>query len=220
MPIATTEAMSYIRINAAVEYDPLTNMIRQDGQVREAGLAGLGFSTLLEAQEQIRAQGQGQAGGGAAPAPSPQVPVTPAPAPDPWGYTGPATASPYYVTPEKPLEEGRVKEYERWVQLAHVSGPDGRGYAMQVATEEGAREALRLVQQWAPGASIDQTVFGAAGGPWRADKPTYYVVLPNGDWLNAASLLASYYNQGRGVMVLSDLVLQGQLRSLAGARSA
>lgn len=208
--------MSYIRINSAVEYDPLTNMLRQDGQVREAGLAGLGFSTLLEAQEQIRAQGQANPG----PTPPPQAPASPAPAPDPWGYTGPAAASPYYVTPEKPLADERVTEYERWVQLATVSAPDGSGYAMQVATEEGAREALRLVQQWAPGASIEQTVFGAAGGPWRADKPTYHVVLPNGDRLNAASLLASYYNEGRGVMVLSDLMLQSQLRSLAGVRSA
>jgi hypothetical protein len=215
--------MAYVRINSSVEFDPLANTIRQDGQERPAGLAALGFSNLLEVQQQFRALAGSQPG-------SPEKPeavlssapgglgLRQTPAPNPWNYTGPAASNPYYTMPGTPLQDGFVKEYEDWVETARVQSgvPEGATYAMPVATEAGAREALRLVQQYVPDASLEATVFGAAGGPWRADKPSCYVVLPSGCRLNAAALLGSYYNQGWGVTALSDLVLRDELRWQTG----
>lgn len=216
--------MAYVRINSSVEFDPLANTIRQDGQVRPAGLAALGFSTLLEVQQQLRAQKEPEA-------PNPEKPeavlsaapgelvLRSTPAPNPWNYTGPAASNPYYTTPGIPLQDGFVREYGEWLQTAqvHSSLPEASNYAMLVATEAGAQEALRLVQEYVPDASLEGTVFGAGGGPWRADKPSFHIALPNGGRLNAGALLASYYNQGRGVTALSDLVLRDELRWQTGS---
>jgi hypothetical protein len=215
--------MAYVRINSSVEFDPLANTIRQDGQVRPAGLAALGFSTLLEVQQQFRAPGGSESAGTDKPevvlssAPA-QLELCAGPAPNPWNYAGPAASNPYYTMPGVPLQEGFVKEYGGWFETATVQSgvPESASYGMQVATETGAAEALRLVQQYVPEARVEGAVFGGTGGPWCANKPTYCVVLPNGCRMDAAALLNSYYNRGWGVTTLSDLVLRDELRWQTG----
>ncbi len=225
--------MSYVRINAAVEYDPATNTVRQDGQTRPAGLAALGFSTILEVQQQLRGEspevvptqspapaasprGQLTASG------APLISLSATPAPNPWDYQGPAAHNPYYITPGTPMEEGLVQGYELWFQPAQVCISETPGaaptvaYTMRVTTEEGAQEALRLVQEYVPEATLEATVFGAQGGSWCADRPTHYIVLPGGCSLNAAAILDSYYHRGRGVTALSDLSLRAELRWQTG----
>lgn len=220
--------MAYVRINSTVEYDPATNTVRQDGQTRPAGLAALGFSTLLEVQQQLRGETPQPAPAQTAPATAarglvtasgaPMITPATTPAPNPWDYTGPAARNPYYITPGTPMGDGFVKGYENWFQAAAVLQAHSAGaapvvaYVMRVTTEEGAREALRLVQEYVPSATLEATVFGAQGGPWCADKPSYHVVLPGAGHLNAAAILDSYYNRSQGVTALSDLVLRDELR--------
>jgi hypothetical protein len=223
--------MSYVRINSTVEYDPATNTVRQDGQTRPAGLAALAFSTVLEVQQQLRAQSPEAPAGDTPVAPAAVVPQLTAsgaplitlratPASNPWNYSGPAARNPYYIVPGVPLEDGLIKGYENWFESAQVgaAGSSGAGvaYTMRVVTAEGAQEALRLVQEYVPEATLEATVFGAQGGPWCADKPTYYVALPGGAQLNAAAILDSYYSRGQGVTALSDLTLRDELRWQAG----
>lgn len=223
--------MSFVRINPTTEYDPATRTIRQDGQTRPAGLAALGFSTLLEVQQEVRRTASGEPVPAAAPEPSPAAPpalttggaplitLRAEPAANPWNYTGPAARNPYYLAPGlRTPADGGVAGYENWFQTASVyqanpsGGPPGVLYTMREANEEGAQEALRLVQEYVPEAAIEATVFGSGGGPWCADKPTYSVRLPNGTRLNAAAILDSYYNRGQGVTALSDLTLRDELR--------
>ena len=228
--------MSYVRINPTTEYDPATRTIRQDGQTRPAGLAALGFSTLLEVQQQIRkgtpeAPAQPEVSPPAAPqralsaTGAPLIAPSANPAANPWGYTGPAARNPYYITPGTPMQDGFVQGYENWFQTASVlhigpgGGPASAAYGMRVVTEEGAQEALRLVQEYVPEATLEASVFGSGGGPWCADKPSYHVVLPSGSQLNAAAILDSYYNRGQGVTALSDLMLRDELRWQSGRGS-
>jgi len=230
--------MGFVRINPTTEYDPSTQTIRQDGQTRPAGLAALGFSTLLEVQQQIaggtsEAQAKPQSEPPPAAAPqralsasgAPLITLSAAPAANPWNYTGPAARNPYYVVPGTPMEDGAIEGYENWFDTARVlhSSPTGGApevaYTMRVVTEEGAREALRLVQEYVAEATLEATVFGAEGGPWRADKPSYHVVLPGGSHLNAAAILDSYYHRGQGVTALSDLMLRDELRFQSGRSS-
>lgn len=223
--------MSYVRINSTVEYDPITKTVLQDGQTRPAGLAALAFSTVLEVQQQLRAPSPEAPAGETPVAPATVVPQLTAsgaplialratPASNPWNYSGPAARNPYYIVPGVPLEDGLIKGYENWFQSAQVLGAGASGtsvaYPMRVVTEEGAQEALRLVQEYVPEATLQATVFGAQGGPWCADKPTYYVVLPGGVQLNAAAILDSYYSRGQGVTALSDLTLRDELRWQVG----
>jgi hypothetical protein len=225
--------MAYVRINSAVEYDPASNLIRQDGQTRPAGLAALGFSTILDVQQQLRGEApQPAPAAAAAPAPpahgqltasgAPLIQLATTPAANPWEYTGPAARNPYYITPGTVMQEGLVPGYENWFETTPVlqpgatAGSSSVAYTMRVPTEEGAQEALRLVQEYVPEATVEATVFGAGGGPWCAGKPSYYVVLPSGSRLNAAALLDSYYNHGQGVTALSDLVLRDELRWQTG----
>jgi hypothetical protein len=228
--------MSYVRINPTTEYDPATQTIRQDGQTRAAGLAALGFSTLLEVQQQARgdssaAPAQPESAPAASPTPqrllsasgAPLIALSEQPAANPWNYTGPASRNPYYLGAGTPLENGLIPGYENWFQAARVlqtstpSGVPETAYTMRVVTEEGAREALRLVQEYVPEATLEASVFG--GGPWGADKPSYHVILPNGGSLNAAAILDSYYQRGQGVTALSDFVLRDELRWQCGCGS-
>jgi hypothetical protein len=230
--------MSFVRVNSTTEYDPSSLTIRQDGQTRPAGLAALGFSTLLEVQQQGRQGAPEAAAQTATPAPdpaatqraltasgAPQISLSATPAANPWGYSGPAARNPYYVTPGIRMEDGAVAGYDKWFQTAIVTqagttgGPPGIAYTMRVVTEEGAQEALRLVQEYVPEATLEASVFGSGGGPWLADKPSYHVILPGGGSLNAAAILDSYYHRGQGVTALSDLVLSNELRWHSGRGS-
>lgn len=131
-----------------------------------------------------------------------------------WGYTGEAAYNPYFVTPSNPLRDGLVTGFSNWFEGNHISGISGGEMSTRYsATPGGAQEALRLVQQYDPGASLGSSRFGASGGPWLADKETREITLSNGNHLNAALLLESYYSQGQGVTARSDQILQLALKS-------
>jgi hypothetical protein len=223
--------MAYIRVNSSVEYDPVSNTVRQGGQVRPGGFAALGFSNLPEVQEAMRALAPAEAGSGQKPAPAgapaaavtasgaPQIILSPTPVPNPWDYQGPAASNPYYTQPGVPMRDGFVAGYENWFETCTVlPGADltGGEHTIRVASHEGAQEALRLVQQYVPGASVRASDPGAFAGPWYGDKPALYIALPNGGRLDAAAILDSYYDRGRGVSALSDLVLHAELRWQTG----
>lgn len=122
-----------------------------------------------------------------------------------YGYTGPATKNPYFTTPSNPLRDGYVLGFNNWFGGATILGGfTGPMPANKVnyATEEGAQEALRIVQQFVPAAAITQSNW--VSGPFAVDKPMFEIDLGNGRKLNAGGVLSSYYNQGFGVSISSD----------------
>lgn len=126
-----------------------------------------------------------------------------------WGYTGEAAYNPYFITPSNPLRDGFVAGFSNWFEGNHIAGiSSGDMNAGYSATSEGAQEALRLVQQYDPGATLGSSRFGASGGPWLAEKDTREIKLSNGNQLNAGLLLGNYYNQGQGVTARSDQTLK------------
>ena len=126
-----------------------------------------------------------------------------------WGYTGEAAYNPYFITPSNPLRDGLVTGFSNWFEGNHIAGISGGDMNTSYsATQEGAQEALRLVQQYDPGATLGSSRFGASGGPWLADKDTREIALSNGNHVNAGLLLGSYYSQGQGVTARSDQMLQ------------
>lgn len=126
-----------------------------------------------------------------------------------WGYTGEAAYNPYFITPSNPLRDGFVTGFSNWFEGNHISGISSADMNPSYsATPEGAQEALRLVQQYDPGATLGSSRFGSYGGPWLADKDTREIMLSNGNRLNAGLLLGSYYSQGQGVTARSDQMLQ------------
>ncbi len=149
------------------------------------------------------------AAGKTTPSGAPSVVRLAAPVANQWGYAGEAAHNPYFVTPSNPLRDGLVTGFPNWFEGNHISGISSgeinTGYS---ATSEGAQEALRLVQQYDPGATLGSSRFGSSGGPWLADNATREITLSNGTHLNAGLLLGSYYNQGQGVTARSDQTLQ------------
>lgn len=122
-----------------------------------------------------------------------------------YGYVGPATKSPYFTTPSNPLREGYVLGFRKWFSDPLVVGGLGAPIPANKAnysTEEGAQEALRIVQQFAPDAKVVQSVWQS--GPFSVDKPLYEIDLGDGRRLNAGGVLCGYYNQGYGVTISSD----------------
>jgi hypothetical protein len=132
-----------------------------------------------------------------------------------WGYTGEAAYNPYFVTPSNPMRDGLVTGYGQWFETNHIGGiSDAEMNVNYSATQDGAQEALRLVQKYDPGATLGSSRFGATGiGPWLADKDTREVVLSNGTHVNAGLLVGSYYNHGQGVTATSDQLLQLSVKS-------
>ena len=130
-----------------------------------------------------------------------------------YGYTGPATLNPYFTTPSNPLRDGYVAGFRNWFAdamiLGGLNGPIPAN-KMQYSTEEGAQEALRIVQQFAPEATIVQSVWQS--GPFAVDKPVYEVELSGGRRLNAGGVLCGYYNQGYGVTVSSDETIRRSIQ--------
>ncbi len=140
---------------------------------------------------------------------APSVVRLTAPIANQWGYTGEAAFNPYFITPSNPLRDGFVAGFSNWFEGNHISGISSADVnSSYSATSDGAQEALRLVQQYDPGATLGSSRFGASGGPWLADKVTREITLSSGNKLNAGLLLGSYYNQGQGVTARSDQTLQ------------
>jgi len=130
-----------------------------------------------------------------------------------YGYTGPATLNPYFTTPSNPLRDGYVEGFRNWFAdamiLGGLTGPIPAN-KMQYSTEEGAQEALRIVQQFAPEATVVQSVWQS--GPFAVDKPVFEIELSGGRRLNAGGVLCGYYTQGYGVTVSSDETIRRSIQ--------
>lgn len=249
--------MSYIQVLPKVEFDPSTNKIRCDGQVRDAGFAAIAFSLdpdVREALTELYGDGGRAAQAGSmtteadtrvdsswavydGPVDSrdavptsiglltdsgaPLIEISDEAAANAWNYTGPASHNPYFCTSSNPLREGYVKGYDNWFETVNIQGPNG--YEMNstyTANAEGAAEALRIVQQFVPGATLTSSVVGeGTASPWRSDKAVYEIELPNGARVNAGRVLSGYYNNGMGVDSSRDEVIQSELALYTGERT-
>jgi hypothetical protein len=147
---------------------------------------------------------------------SPVIKLNDKPARNQYNYGGIAACNPYFTTPSNPMRDGYVMGFQNWFEdntVSSGSAGEMRMNRISSASADGAAEALRLVQQYYPDATIGTSRFGEDGGPYAAAKPTYDVVLPDGRKLNAGGLLNSYYNQGWGVNTQSDRVLESVLKT-------
>ena len=136
---------------------------------------------------------------------APSIVLSTTPSWDARNCTGPEIYNPYYGTATSPTRPGYVAGYDDWFQTITM-GPPTNGTLMPAvsATEEGAQEALRLVQQYVPDAKIvDYMVTGQVG-----DQVSHAIELPDGQMLNAGLVLDSYYHQGCGVDSNSDALLR------------
>jgi hypothetical protein len=146
---------------------------------------------------------------------APSIVLDTAPSWDARNCTGPEIYNPYYGTSTSPTRPGYVTGFDNWFQTITL-GPPSNSTLTQAAsaTAEGAQEALRLVQQYVPGATIvDYTVTGQVG-----DQVSHAIQLPDGTMLNAGLVLDSYYNQGCGVDSTSDALLHQFLNLPADAQ--
>lgn len=179
--------MSYVRINSSLEYDPISLMIRKDGQERPAGFDGINYAFLDEVRKEL---GQPPVG--------PTLSVADLTAPPESQSGAPGTTPP-------------PQNYRDMFQTIQVGDAAGISYTMNpmlCASADGATEALRIVQKVVPGATLGESRFGSGGGPFAADKANYEVVLPSGARINAGHLLTLYYLDGVGVNSMSDHLLR------------
>jgi hypothetical protein len=149
---------------------------------------------------------------------APKVVLKETPARNQWNYTGPAAYNPFYVNTGNPERPGMIEGFEHWFEPVEVIVAEGYGQGQRMpyqwgTTEEGAAEALRLVQQYEPGARLEAKVLG--GWPWMSDRPVQHIVLPGGHNLVAGYVLDSYYNHGRGATAGSDFRLASKLRHIS-----
>jgi hypothetical protein len=136
---------------------------------------------------------------------SPVITLNATPAANQYNYSGPAARNPYFTTPSNPLREGYVAGFQSWFTEAFITGgKDGPVPANKTlfTTQEGADEALRLVQEHFPDAEIVQHTWG--GGPFSASRPSFHIKYGGERLINAGGILHSYYNQGYGVTTASD----------------
>jgi hypothetical protein len=164
-----------------------------------------------DTRDQVPAGGGQQAVTG-----SPVIKLNDKPARNQYNYAGIGARNPYFTTPSNPMRDGYVMGFQNWFEDNTVSSGSAGEMPMNrisSASAGGAAEALRLVQQYYPDATVGTSRFGEGGGPYTAAKPTYDVVLPDGRKLNAGGLLNSYYNQGWGVNAQSDRVLESVLKT-------
>ncbi len=139
----------------------------------------------------------------------PDIRLNTEPTKNQYNYSGPASQNPYFTNPGNPLRDGYVLGFGNWFQNATIFGmKNGPVTANPIyfSSDDGAKEALRLVQMHEPGAQITQKAWG--GGPFTSDKQMYQIALPNGRSLNAGGVLWGYYNNGQGVNASSDTELQ------------
>lgn len=137
----------------------------------------------------------------------------PAGAANQYGYTGPAAKNPYFSTPSNPLREGYVLGFDKWFENPKIwGGPNGPQLANRkmYATEEGAKEALRIVQAFQPDATLVQSVWQS--GPYGVDTPMWEVELGEGRRLNAGGVLSAYYTHGFGVTAGADETIRRSIQ--------
>jgi len=107
--------------------------------------------------------------------------------------------------------------FQSWFQSVQVEMAAGLpgSYVMnriQTSSAEGAAEALRLVQQYVPEATIQSEYFSSPY--FSSDKPIYSVELPDGTRMNAGLILDRYYAHGLGAGGASEMDLASELRQL------
>lgn len=143
--------------------------------------------------------------------------ITPlsSPKPNDWGYKGPAAYNPYFFPKGTEPDLSVVLDFYTFfdaVAVYDITTGNVNHYVnpKHSASPAGADEALRLVQMFVPGATLE-AVRGIEGGIYYADKLTYSVVLPDGKRLNAAKIVDRYYHAGAGVSAESDLELMDEL---------
>lgn len=108
--------------------------------------------------------------------------------------------------------EGRMPTYRKWFQ-ADEGCNNARGTILPyglAATAEGAAEALRLVQQFEPGATMREVQL-----PGQAEyghgASAYLIDVPSGRNLNAGLVLEMYYMEGRGCSRSSEATLRNEV---------
>jgi hypothetical protein len=108
--------------------------------------------------------------------------------------------------------EGKIANYKNWFQVDQGC-THARGSIMPyglAATAEGAAEALRLVQQFEPGATMREVQL-----PGQAEyghgASAYLIDLPSGRNLNAGLVLEMYYMEGRGCSRNSEAMLRNEV---------
>lgn len=110
------------------------------------------------------------------------------------------------------FKEGAVTGYTKWFQ-AEDGAITARGSTMYrglAATAEGAEEALRLVQQYEPAATMRKVYLPGQEGQ-AGDPCAYLIDLPSGRNLNAGLVLEMYYQQGWGVDQQSEAKLRNEV---------
>ncbi|HUS06334.1 MAG TPA: hypothetical protein VMZ52_08565 [Bryobacteraceae bacterium] len=133
-----------------------------------------------------------------------------------YNYAGRAARNPYFTSPSNPLRSGYVLGFENWFDENQVMGGVAGPVPMNKrwsASAAGAQEALRLVREYLPEATLGSTRWGEGGGPFAAARPTQEIVLADGRRFNAGAILNSYYTGGEGVTAYSDKMLEALLRS-------
>ncbi len=146
---------------------------------------------------------------------TPNVTLLPSPMKNDWGYTGPGAYNPYFCPTGTEPDRARVPNFYGWFNAVAVYNTTNDTVNHWInpracASAEGAQEALRLVQVFVPGATLEW-IRVEEGGIYFADKLTPQVVLPDGKRLNAGTILNIYYHAGAGVSAASDLDLMTEL---------
>lgn len=146
---------------------------------------------------------------------TPTITLRESPAPNDWGYTGPASLNPFFHRTGIAPNYDFVPNFYGWFQAVAVyntttGNVDHYIEPRACASPEGAQEALRLVQMFEPGATLE-FVRVEEGGIYYADRLTPLIVLPGACRLNAGSVLNRYYHGGAGVSAESDLALMAEL---------
>lgn len=127
-------------------------------------------------------------------------------------YNGPAAQNPYYVSVNNPYAAGDVVGYNNWFQTIAIGNLDPTSSAVDYDVDPrfsanlvGGQEALRIVQQFVPGATL---VSHEWPGQLPNQPPSYDVKLPNGVTLDGGLILSNYYHDGWGVNEGSDLMME------------
>ena len=123
-------------------------------------------------------------------------------------YKGPAAYNPYGSV----FQAGAVVGYDKWFQTINIGTLEPNSTAVGYSVDpkfsanlEGGEEALRLVQQFVPGAALVSHYWPSQ---LPGQSPSYDVLLPNGTVLDGGLVLTQYYNAGYGVNVGSDAILE------------
>jgi hypothetical protein len=123
-------------------------------------------------------------------------------------YNGPAAYNPYATV----YHPGAVAGYDKWFQNINIGTFDqSSGTVAYVvdprfsANEEGGQEALRIVQQFVPEATLVSHIWPSqlAGQP-----ESYDVRLPNGTVLDGGLVLSAYYHEGYGANEGGDAMVE------------